>query len=222
MAVAEDGRVVSAAERVGVGVCGARGDDDALQLGPGHRAQPCELYGMRQSVGLQSDCSCGFVRVERMASARHARERGGVGGGLLARKLRASAAGRVGVDERRRLRLPCVAGRFLGQRSVEPAFGESQPRGVCRRALLAHPRFSCSENARLVLASLRLYLSSAGGRSPGEPPGDRRGGVAGWNGLVKDLGHPDARAIDEIGDDGGRLFPAARDRRRNPGTPRSD
>ena len=40
---------------------------------------------------------------ERLGSPRHARQRVGVGGGLLARELRACATGRLGVDERREL-----------------------------------------------------------------------------------------------------------------------
>ena len=56
----------------------------------------------------------GFVRAERLGPARHARERVGVGGGLLARELRAGAARRLGVDERCGLWSPCVARRFLG------------------------------------------------------------------------------------------------------------
>ena len=51
VAVARDGRGVPAAERVGVGVRGARGVDDAVFLGAGHRSQPGELPRLREPLG---------------------------------------------------------------------------------------------------------------------------------------------------------------------------
>ena len=51
VALRGDGCGVSAAERVGVGIRSARGDDDALHLGRRHRPQPGELRRLPQSVG---------------------------------------------------------------------------------------------------------------------------------------------------------------------------
>ncbi len=148
----------------------------SLQLGPGHRAQPCELCWLRQSAVQPSDCSCEFVRVERMGSAQHARERVGVGRGLLARELRGSAAGRDGVDERR-LRGPHDARRFLEQpRSRGLAFGEPLPQRS--RDQVSQHRFSCCEGARL--ETLCLYLFTSWGA---EPPCARVGVIIGWIGA---------------------------------------
>ena len=47
----QDGRRVPVAERVGVGVCGAGGDDDVVFLGARHRSQPGELRRLRQQMG---------------------------------------------------------------------------------------------------------------------------------------------------------------------------
>ena len=51
VAVAEDGEAVSAAERVGVGVRGACGDADGVQLGRRDRRQPGQLPRVRQPMG---------------------------------------------------------------------------------------------------------------------------------------------------------------------------
>ena len=83
VALGGDGRGVPAAERVGVGVRGAGGDDDALHLGRRHRAQPGQLR-RRLSRPFERAGADGVLRSERVGPARCARQREGVGGGLLA------------------------------------------------------------------------------------------------------------------------------------------
>ena len=122
MVVEGDGGAVSAAERVGVGVRGACGDGDAVLVGGFGRPGACELRWLRESVGRQAHCSCGFIFCERVRTARCARERTGVGGGLLAPELRGGAWGWSGVDGWRGLRSPGVAGRLVGHRTAGPAF----------------------------------------------------------------------------------------------------
>ena len=91
---------------------------------------------------------------------RHGGQRMGMGAGLLARQLPRGAPERLAVDQRRQLRSPCVAPRFLGRRSDVPPFG--RPRhGRCRRPGRRR-RVPRGEDAGLVLDSLRLYLLGVG------------------------------------------------------------
>ena len=87
--VAESGEWgrVSIVERSEVGVCSAGAERDGVQLGERHRAEPGELLGVRKSVGRQADGAGGIIRSERLRAARCARERVGVGRGLLELQL---------------------------------------------------------------------------------------------------------------------------------------
>ena len=82
---AVEGARLSVVERVGVGVCGASGDGDAVLVGRRDRSQPGELSGLWEPLGWRADVAGGFVFGEWVGVARCARERIGVGRGLLAR-----------------------------------------------------------------------------------------------------------------------------------------
>ena len=116
VAVAQDGQDLPAAERGGVGVCGAGRHDDA------------RIRGATRSDAIEANChGCGsqwdrqqtgagrLIPSQRIWPARHARQRVGMGGGLLARLLSGCADGRLGLDDIVHGKWsPCPSRRFLG------------------------------------------------------------------------------------------------------------
>ena len=165
MAERGDGGGVPAAERVGMGVCGAVGNDDAAALGK-RRRRRVRVRQRRRPDGAASirrldggglhrrggvDVAGGSVRGERVRVVRHAGERVGAGGGLLARRLRRRPSRRLGVDAGRGLRSTRVARRCVERQSAEPPLGES-PQERCRESERQH-RVPGSKDARLSPAS---------------------------------------------------------------------
>ena len=68
-----------------------------------------------EPVGQREHSTGRLIRSERMGIARRARQRTGVGAGLLAQQLRRGAGGWIGLDVGRELWSACVAWRFLAQ-----------------------------------------------------------------------------------------------------------
>ena len=169
MAVAQDRQDLPAADGGGVGVRGAGGHDDAV-LGGARRSRPSQANydgndtyggGPRANTGRRRCRSARFA-ANAFGPLRHARQRLGVGAGLLERQLQRRAIGRLGLDNWR-LQSPGPARRFLGQRSEDP------PLGLPRRGHHRRPgqrlRLPCREDA-LAPESLPLYLLGSRGRSP--------------------------------------------------------
>ena len=120
VAVGTDGEALPAADGGGVGVCGTSGDGDEVQLGERFGLESGQLQWLRQSVGQETDGAGGIVRTQQMGSSGHARERVGVGAGLLVRELLECSGGRLGLGGRR-LYPARVARRLLVQRTLGPA-----------------------------------------------------------------------------------------------------
>ena len=75
------------------------GTETAYKLGERDWEQPGQLRWLRQAVGRGTDGAGGIIQSQRMGSARPARERVGVGAGLLERELPRSANERLGMGE---------------------------------------------------------------------------------------------------------------------------
>ena len=105
-----------------MGVRRAGGDGDEIHLGRRNWQRPRELRRGRLRRRVGAHRPHGFVRGERVRAARHARQRGGDGRGLLGPILRRRADGR---QPAARLRVPgaCPSGRILGGRASRLARG---------------------------------------------------------------------------------------------------
>ena len=100
---------------------------------------------------------------ERVRPARHARQRAGVGGGLLARQLPRCAAGRAGVDGGRKLWPARAARRFLEQQSR----GTSAPRTASgTRPATASTAAVSASPGRFPLESFLRTSAGVQGRGP--------------------------------------------------------
>src|SRR5262245_20811350 len=88
LAQSDDGQDLSAPYGSGVGVCGAQFYQDGLFLGQRRRQEPGELLRLWQPMGQKANCSGWLFRAEWVWSVRYARQRMGVGSGLLYKNLR--------------------------------------------------------------------------------------------------------------------------------------
>ena len=126
------------------------GIDDRLQLGQRQGLEARQLPEQRQRVGSDEYGAGGVVHAQPVGAPRHARQRRGVGGGLLEHGLPGRPHRRHGLD-RGRLRLPRRAWRSL-----------------VHRLRLRHQR----QTARVVEGSTRRHP-----RLPRRPRCDHRGAV---------------------------------------------
>ena len=112
-----DRQALSTIDRSGMGVRSAGGKADGVFMGRRDWHGQRQLQRLRQQVGQQANGSGRLIRAQCVWALRYARQRLGVGRGLLQRQLQWRANGRLGVDYRSRLHL-----------SVSSA---AVPRGMC-------------------------------------------------------------------------------------------
>ena len=152
LVVDKDRETLSAAERVGVGVRGARGYHDPIPLGRRPGTEPSELQTLRRSIGRFENPAGGFVSFESIRIVRRARQRMGVGRGLLAQELCECSIGWKRVGHSGKLRAPHTAGRLVERRSPQCAFGGAQP--IRSRHPQRQHRISSRQDVRISIRTL--------------------------------------------------------------------
>ncbi len=165
MAIKDDWKVLSAAHRGGVGICGARRVDDSLLVGKGRRDGTCSVRRVRGERERQGRARR-FVPAERLRIVRHRGERGRVGGGLLEFILPRRAQRRIGVE--RRLLDPRSPGRIVrrqgDRRTLLCAFSLRRGRPVLRQRLSGGARLGLTRGASAWKYRLGFWVHPRAGR----------------------------------------------------------
>src|SRR5262245_37058518 len=114
---------------------------------------PEDWYSSEFGHEPQKDGGCGFVYIERVRASRHARQRVGVGRGLLQGQPRVRCCRRQ--SDRRILLLPCPARGLVGQASEGPAV--LGPRWELSRLREQQSRLPAGQNVKSLIEGDRLH-----------------------------------------------------------------